>query len=87
MIAPGDMIFYTGSMFADWAGDILIANLRTTNITRVSLSADGTTGTEEARYEFPKRLRDIAQGPDGAVWVIEDGEGGRLIRLTPKPEE
>ena len=86
VIAPGDMIFYTGSMFADWAGDVLIANLRTTNITRVSLSADGTTGTEEARYEFPERLRDIAQGPDGAIWVIEDGDGGRLIRLTPKPE-
>ncbi|GGD48487.1 PQQ-dependent sugar dehydrogenase [Aurantiacibacter arachoides] len=84
VIAPGDMIFYTGDMFADWRGQVLAANLRTTSISRIAADASANSASEEARYEFPHRLRDIAQAPDGAVWVIEDGEGGRLIRLTPR---
>ena len=82
VIAPGDFIFYTGSQFGAWQGDVLIANLKVKNIVRVEI--DGTTATEAARYSFPKRLRDIAQGPDGAIWVIEDKDGARLLRLTPK---
>ena len=82
VIAPGDMIFYTGAMFADWRGQALVANLRTTSISRVSFAADKNSAKEEARYEFPERLRDIAQGPDGSLWVIEDGEKGRLLKLT-----
>ena len=81
MIAPGDFIFYSGKLWPEWQGHALIANLRTTSISRVSL--DGNSGVEEARYTFPTRLRDIAEAPDGALWVIEDGEGGRLLRLTP----
>ena len=84
VIAPGGMIFYTGSMFADWRGQALIPNLRTTSISRVAVNAAGNSAVEESRYEFPERLRDIAQAPDGAIWVIEDDEDGRLLRLTPK---
>ena len=51
------------------------------SIVRVSL--DGDKGTEEARYRFEKRLRDIVEAPDGSIYVIEDGTGGRLLRLTP----
>lgn len=81
VIAPGDFIFYTGSMFADWRGDALIANLKEQNIVRVDMN--GTRATEAARYEFGERLRDIVQGPDGALYVIEDGDNGRLRKLTP----
>ena len=49
----------------------------------VEVSIKGETATEVARYGFDKRLRDIAQGPDGSVWLIEDGEGGRLLRINP----
>ena len=44
---------------------------------------DGTRADEQARYGFDARLRDVTQGADGAIYVIEDGEGGRLLRLTP----
>ncbi|MBB3033300.1 PQQ-dependent sugar dehydrogenase [Alteriqipengyuania lutimaris] len=81
VIAPGDFIFYTGSMFADWRGDALIANLKEQNIVRVDMN--GTSATEAARYDFGERLRDIVQGPDGALYVIEDGEDARLRKLTP----
>lgn len=84
VIAPGGMTFYTGNMFADWQGQLLIANLRTQSISRVTVNAAANSADEASRYEFPRRLRDIAQAPDGAIWVIEDGAEGRLIRLTPK---
>ena len=87
VIAPGDFIFYTGEIFPQWQGQALIANLKTKSIVRATLDAGSATGTEEARYRFPERLRDIAQGPDGAIWVIEDGEDGsrgRLLRLIPR---
>ena len=84
VIAPGDMVFYTGNMFADWRGQLLIANLKTKNITRVSVDAAANSARELARYDFPERLRDITQGPDGALWVIEDGEDGRLMRLAAR---
>ncbi|KLI63233.1 PQQ-dependent sugar dehydrogenase [Aurantiacibacter marinus] len=83
VIAPGGMIFYTGGMFADWRGQLLVANLRTTSISRITTNAAANSADEAARYEFPNRLRGIAQAPDGAIWVIEDGESGRLLRLTP----
>jgi len=50
----------------------------------VRVSINDERGTEEARHPFPERLRDIAEAPDGSLLLIEDGEGGRLLRLTPR---
>ncbi|WP_340586705.1 PQQ-dependent sugar dehydrogenase [Erythrobacter alti] len=83
VIAPGGMLFYSGAMFGDWRGQVLVANLRTTSISRITTNAAANSADEVARYEFPNRLRGIAEAPDGAIWVIEDGEEGRLLRLTP----
>lgn len=81
VIAPGDFIFYTGDAFPGWKGDVLAAGLATEALIEVAI--DGETATEQARYDFGARLRDVAQGPDGNVWVIEDGEGGRLLKISP----
>lgn len=81
VIAPGDFIFYSGELWPEWRNQALIANLSTMSIVRVAL--DGERGTEEARYKFEKRLRDIVEATDGSLYVIEDGPGGRLLRLTP----
>ena len=85
VIAPGDMVFYTGSMWPEWQDQLLIANLKETSISRVDIADDDASAEEAARYQFPNRLRDIAQGHDGSLWVIEDGAAGRLLRLTPAP--
>ena len=82
VIAPGDMIFYSGPMFPEWRGQALIANLKTKSISRVSFAEDKKSAKEEARYSFPRRLRSIAQGHDGAIWVIEDRKNARLMKLT-----
>jgi aldose sugar dehydrogenase len=82
VIAPGDFIFYSGKLWPEWRGHAIATGLATESLIRVSLA--GGRGTEEARVGFGKRLRDIEEGPDGALWIIEDGEGGRLLRLTPR---
>lgn len=81
VIAPGSMIFYRGDMFPGMQGDALIAGLSSNAIIRVGI--DGESAHEVARYSMGERIRGVTEGPDGALWVIEDGEGGRLLKLTP----
>lgn len=80
VIAPGDMIIYSGEMFGPWKGDALIAGLSSEALVRVSI--DGESANEAARYEFDNRLRSIVQGPDGSIWVAEDGPGGRVLKIS-----
>ena len=78
-------MIYDGELFADWAGDIFIGGLSSKAVVRVEV--DGENAEEAARYEWDRRIREIEQGPDGALYVLEDtrnGEGGRLVKLTPR---
>ncbi|WP_043603819.1 PQQ-dependent sugar dehydrogenase [Novosphingobium sp. Rr 2-17] len=84
VIAPGDFIFYTGSLFAAWKDQAIIAGMVYPGLVRVKI--DGAKATEEQRYPLPKRIREIRQGPDGALWLLEDGKednSGHLLRITP----
>lgn len=81
-IAPAELIFYTAELFKDWQGSALIAGLRSQAIIRVDF--DGASAKEVERFDMGKRIRELEQGPDGALWVLEDGNSGRLLRLTPK---
>ena len=81
MIAPGDMIFYSGKAFRDWKGQVLVAGLGPKALLRLKI--DGDKATEVARYPMDKRIRDVAEAADGSLLVIEDREGGRLLKLTP----
>lgn len=86
-IAPAEVIFYTGELFPEWQNSFLIAGLRPRAIIRVG--QDGESVSELERFDMGKRIRELEQGPDGALWVLEDRDGGRLLRLTPsaaKPE-
>jgi glucose/arabinose dehydrogenase len=79
------MIYYSGDMFPALKGSLLICAMSTPGLAHVTLSGD--TATSADFWGFGTRLRDIAQAPDGSIWLLEDGEqgeGGRLLRLTPK---
>lgn len=84
VIAPGDFIFYSGKLFAQWQGQAVIGGMKPNVLVRVAI--DGETAREVARTPMEHRIREVEQGPDGAVWLLEDGEesgAGRLLRLTP----
>jgi len=78
-ISPAGLIIYSGDTFADWQGDALIGGLSSQALVRVDI--DDTAATEAERFTWGARVREVEQGPDGAIWVLEDG--GRLLRLTP----
>ncbi|MCC0031232.1 MAG: PQQ-dependent sugar dehydrogenase [Brucellaceae bacterium] len=80
-IAPSGLVIYDGAMFEGWRGDALIGGLASQALIRVDL--DGETAREAERFDFGARIREVEQGPDGALYVLEDGAGGRLLRLEP----
>ena len=85
VISPGNLMFYRGNLFSDWRGDALIAGLSAQAIIRVELQ--GESAREVERYPMGARIRAVVEGPDGALWVLEDERNesqGRLLRLTPK---
>ena len=82
VIAPGDFLFYSGKLWPEWEGQAIIAAMKPAAIVRVAI--EGETAREVERVPFEERVREIVEGPDGALWILEDGDGGRLIRLTPR---
>jgi aldose sugar dehydrogenase len=84
VISPAGFIIYSGSLFPQWQGDGFIGGLSSQSLVRVEFAANGAR--EAQRFDMGRRIREVEQGPDGAIWVLEDGArpGGRLLRLTPK---
>lgn len=81
VISPSSLIVYSGQLFGDWRGDFLIGGLSGEALVRVRV--EGQTAREVARYPMGKRIRAVREGPDGALWLLEDGPGARLLKLTP----
>ncbi|WP_174292991.1 PQQ-dependent sugar dehydrogenase [Sphingomonas bacterium] len=84
-ISPGGMAYYTGTMFPQYRGSLLIGAMSGQGLARVVV--DGATVRAADFWDMGTRIRDVAQAPDGAIWLLEDGErkaGGRLLRLTPR---
>jgi glucose/arabinose dehydrogenase len=86
-ISPAGLMIYQGDLFANWKGQAFIGGLSSQALIRVALgqNAKGTDKApkEAARYEWGKRIREIEQGPQGAIYVLEDSTGGRLLKLEP----
>ena len=80
-IAPSGMAFYSGDLFAAWKGNLLVGALAGQLLVRLEL--DGEKVTKEERISLNARIRDVRQGPDGAIWLATDASDGRILRLTP----
>ncbi len=83
VIAPGNLMFYKGSMFPHWNGSALISGLVSMGIIRVTFDSKGGA-TAVQRWSIGKRIRDVEEAPDGSLWLLEDAQPGGLFRLTPK---
>ena len=71
VIAPGNFIFYSGKLFADWQGNALAAGMASKALVRIGI--DGDSARELERYDMGERIREVEQGPDGGIYVLEDG--------------
>ncbi|RVM33349.1 PQQ-dependent sugar dehydrogenase [Sinorhizobium meliloti] len=81
VISPSGMMFYTGDLFADWRGDLLIGGLSAGGIVRVQTDGQKVTGEEVLSLEA--RVRDLLQASDGSVLALIDAASGRILRLRP----
>jgi glucose/arabinose dehydrogenase len=83
VIAPSGMAFYQGDLFPDWKGSLFIGGLASKVLVRLTLSPSSVTREERLLGELGARIRDVRDGPDGALWLLTDGTPGRLLRITP----
>jgi glucose/arabinose dehydrogenase len=82
IIAPGNLVFYTGEMFPQWKGSALVSGLASKALVRIVVSGATARGAE--RWDVGFRLRDVEVGADGALWMLEDANPGGLFRVTPQ---
>ncbi len=85
VIAPSGMTFYSGALFPEWQGDLFIGGLRGQQLDRLVLKGGRVVGEERLLTALKKRIRDVRQGPDGALYVLTDETAGVILKITPKP--
>lgn len=86
-IAPSGMVFYTGNLFPAWRNSLFIGGLASMNLVRLTLNGDSVAGEERLLQDLQpqrERIRDVRQGPDGALYVVTEGASGRVLKLVPK---
>ena len=84
VIAPGNLMFYRGSRtFPQWNGNGFVSGLATKTLNRIIFDGHGGAKTAE-RWDVGHRIRDVEQGPDGSLWMLEDADPGALIHVMPK---
>ncbi len=83
VIAPSGAVFYRGGAFPEWRGNLFVGALRDTRLVRLVLENDRVTGEEHLLVERGKRIRDVAEGPDGFLYVVTDEQDGELWRIAP----
>lgn len=84
VIGPSGMAFYTGSLFPAWKGSLFIGGHQTRDLVRLSLDGERVTGEERLLADLNERIRDVRQGPDGALYVLTDAAQGRILKLVPR---
>lgn len=82
VIAPGGMTFYSGDMFPDLRGDLLIAGLQAGAVVRLKLGEDGRVAGESRMLRDVGRVRDVDVAQDGAIMLLIDEQNGALVRAT-----
>jgi glucose/arabinose dehydrogenase len=82
-IAPSGMAFYTGDLFATWKGNLFVGALKFQLLARLELDGEKVIKEERLLQNLGERIRDVRQGPDGALWLLTDSGNGRVLRVTP----
>ena len=86
IIGPSGMTFYTGTLFPAWKGNLFVGGHGTRDLVRLELDRDKVVAEERLLKDLqpkPEAIRDVRQGPDGALYLLTDGSNGRLLKLVP----
>ena len=85
VISPSGMTVYSGRLVPEWRGDVFVGGLSSTNLVRLVLDDDRVVGEERLLRENGERIREVVEGPDGALYLATDDRDGRILRLAPRP--
>jgi glucose/arabinose dehydrogenase len=81
--ALSGMAFYTGDLLPQWKGNLFLGGLASSDLIRLELDGDKVVHEERLLKQRQQRIRDVRQGPDGALYVLVDAEDGMLLKITP----
>jgi glucose/arabinose dehydrogenase len=83
VIAPSGMTFYTADLFPAWKGSLFVGGLGSKALVRLGIEGERVSGEERLLTDQDERIRDVVQGPDGALYLLTDNQQGRVLRLSP----
>ncbi|MGE0798397.1 MAG: PQQ-dependent sugar dehydrogenase [Lautropia sp.] len=83
-IAPSGMAFYTSARIAPWRGNLFVGSLKNRRLVRLELDGERVVHQESLLTSIGRRIRDVRQGPDGALYLLTDEPAGMLLRIEPK---
>ena len=84
VIAPSGAQWYDGAAFPAWRGNLFVGALRERALVRLIVEGDRVVGEERLLADRGKRIRDVRQGADGALYVVTDERNGELLKLSPR---
>jgi glucose/arabinose dehydrogenase len=83
-VAPAGIAFYTGQLFPEWQGDLFVSALAAKALVRLVVKDRRVIAEERLLTDLDARIRGVAEGPDGALYVMTDGKDGKILKLVPK---
>ncbi|HEX8538041.1 MAG TPA: PQQ-dependent sugar dehydrogenase, partial [Cystobacter sp.] len=84
VISPSGMTIYTGTLFPEWRDNVFIGGLSSQALVRLVMKDDRVVGEERLLTDLNARIREVVQGPEGALYVLTDATNGKLLKLTPR---
>jgi glucose/arabinose dehydrogenase len=77
------LTFYTGNLFPSWRGNLFLGGLAVQALVRLELNGEQIRTEEVFLQQLRERIRDVREGPAGALWLVTDNSRGRILRVTP----
>jgi glucose/arabinose dehydrogenase len=87
VIAPSGMAFHSGEGFPEWEGDLFVGGLAATTLVRLELDGAKVTKEERMLEDLGLRIRDVVEGPGGALFLLTDEDNGEILKISPAEED